>query len=332
KGKKIIKTKERKLVENLDDLPFVSEIYLRHFGEKQIKEYFYASINWPEIQILTARGCPNGCSFCNIPMKKSYRTRSIENVIKEFKFIQENMPFLNEIMLEDDTFPADKQRTIDLCNAMIKEGIKFTWSTNARVNTDLETLQKMKQAGCRLVCVGFETPTQNVLNNILKGQTKNMQVDFKKRADQAGILVNGCFILGLPSDTPETMQATIDFAKFLNPNTAQFYPLMIYPGTTAYKWAKENNFVSTEDYRKWITKEGLHNTVINRPELSAEELVKWCNKARIEFYAKNPKYWLKMIKQVIKNPKEGIRIAKGGTILIKHLGKSILSNDSKVKK
>jgi len=321
-----------KLVENLDELPFVSEIYLRHFGEKQIKEYFYASINWPEIQLLTARGCPNGCAFCNIPMKHSYRARSIENVIKELKFIQKNIPFLNEIMLEDDTFAADKERTIKLCNAMLEERIKLTWSTNARVNTDFETLQKMKQAGCRLVCVGFETPTQKVLNNIFKGQTKDMQVEFKKNADKTGILVNGCFILGLPEDTPKTMQATIDFAKYLNSNTSQFYPLMVYPGTPAFQWAKKEGFLSTEDYSKWITKEGLHNTIISRPELSSEELVKWCNKARLEFYGKNPKYWLKMVKQIVKNPKEGVRILKGGKTLVKHLAKSAFSDDAKVKK
>ncbi|MFH1663561.1 MAG: radical SAM protein [archaeon] len=321
-----------RLVENLDELPFVSEIYLRHFGEKLIKEYFYASIKWPEIQILTARGCPNGCSFCNIPMKHSYRARSIPNVIDELKFIQKNMPFLNEIMIEDDTFPADKKRTIELCNAMVDNGIKLTWSTNARVNTDFETLEKMKQAGCRLVCVGFETPNQKVLNDIFKGQTKNMQVEFKKRADKTGILVNGCFILGLPGDTPETMQATIDFAKYLNSNTSQFYPLMVYPGTPAFNWAKETGYLSTEDFSKWITEEGLHNTVISRPELSAEELVKWCNKARLEFYAKNPKYWAKMLKQIAKDPKEGIRILKGGKILVKHLAKSVFSDDAKVKK
>jgi radical SAM superfamily enzyme YgiQ (UPF0313 family) len=327
----IVKTKERKLVEDLDELPFVSEIYLRHFGEKLIKEYFYASIQWPEIQILTARGCPNSCSFCNIPMKHSYRARSIANVIKELKFIQENMPFINEIMIEDDTFPANKKRTIDLCNAIIEKGIKLTWSCNARVNTDLETLKKMKEAGCRLTCVGFETPSQESLNKIMKGQTKDMQIKFKENADKVGILVNGCFILGLPNDNTQTMQATINFAKFLNPQTAQFYPLMVYPGTKAYKWAKENKYLKTEDFSKWLTSEGLHNTVIERPELSAEEIVKWCNKARVEFYVKNMKYWKKALIQSIKNPNEGVRIAKAGSVLIKHLIKSILSNDAKVK-
>ncbi|MFH1895683.1 MAG: radical SAM protein, partial [archaeon] len=185
---------------------------------------------------------------------------------------------------------------------------------------------------CRLVCVGFETPNQKVLNDIFKGQTKNMQVEFKKRADKTGILVNGCFILGLPGDTPKTMQTTIDFAKYLNSNTSQFYPLMVYPGTPAFNWAKETGYLSTEDFSKWITEEGLHNTVINRPELSAQELVKWCNKARLEFYAKNPKYWAKMLKQIAKDPKEGIRILKGGKILVKHLAKSVFSDDAKVKK
>jgi len=159
-----------------------------------------------------------------------------------------------------------------------------------------------------------------------------MQTDFKKRADKAGILVNGCFILGLPNDTPETMQATIDFAKYLNPNTAQFYPMMVYPGTTAFNWTKAKGFISTEDFSKWITKEGLHTTTVSRPDLPKEETIKWANKARLDFYAKNPKYWAKMIKQTIKDPKEGIRIIKGGKTLAKHLAKSVFSDDAKVKK
>ena len=76
-------------------------------------------------------------------------------------------------MIEDDTFAANKDRTIKLCNTMVEEGIKLNWSCNARVNTDLETLQKMKEAGCRLACIGFETPNQKVLNNILKVLTKS---------------------------------------------------------------------------------------------------------------------------------------------------------------
>ena len=325
----IITNQDADLVHDMDSLPFVSDIYLRHFGEEGIKKYFYASITWPEIQMLTARGCKFGCSFCNIPMKQSYRARSIKSVVDEFAFIQENMPFLSEVMLEDDTFPMDKKRTIDLCDEMIRRGINVTWSCNARVNTDVETMQKMKEAGCRLMCVGFESPTQTSLNAVVKGQTGGMEKQFMQSVKKTGLLVNGCFILGLPTDSPQSMQSTINFAKELNPNSAQFYPLMVYPGTGAYEWAQKSGYLSTSDWSRWITEEGLHNTTVSRPDLSGEELLRWCNKARLEFYT-NPRFLGKMTKQALTNPREGVRIVKGSKVLFKHILRYVATKDAKV--
>jgi len=325
----IVNNREPDLVQDLDSLPWASQIYMKHLGEEGIKKYFYASITWPEIQLLTARGCKFGCSFCNIPMKQSYRMRSIKSVADEFEWIEKNMPFLSEVMLEDDTFPMDKKRTIELCEEIIRRGIKLTWSCNARVNTDKETMEKMKEAGCRLMCVGFESPTQSSLNAVVKGQTGGMEKQFMESVRKSGLLVNGCFILGLPTDTPKSMQATINFAKELNPNSAQFYPLMVYPGTGAYQWAKSQGFLETENWDQWLTEDGLHNTTVSRPELSSEELLHWCNKARLEFYT-NPRFLGKMAKQALANPREAVRIVKGGKVLFKHIIRYATTKEAKV--
>lgn len=310
--------------EQLDELSFVSEIYLRHLGKKKMKKYFYASITSPYIQILTARGCPYSCSFCPIPSIKSYRTRSIENVVEEFIFIQKEMPFINEVLLEDDTFPINKKRTIGLCDAMIEASIQITWSCNARVNTNEEVMRKMKEAGCRLLCVGFESPTQDALDGVEKKTNVQMQKDFMQKTGNAGLLVNGCFIMGLPGDTPEIMQATIEFAKELLPNTAQFYPLMLYPGTASFNWADKNGYILTKDWSKWLTEDGLHNTVLNLPGLPPTELLKWANKGRLEFYT-NPKFLYKMFIQAIIKPREAIRMYLSGRSFFKHLFKYIFS-------
>jgi len=314
---KLIFNKPRDLIKNLDELPFVSEVYLKHFGIKKIKKYFYASLRWPQITILTARGCPYNCAFCNSPMKASYRPRSIENVVEELEYIQKNIPEVKEIMFEDETFPADKERTMDLCNLMIERGIKLKWSCNARVNTDLETLKKMKEAGCRLMCVGFESPDQKVLDNIHKGTTSEIQEKFMENSRKAGILVNGCFIFGLPSDTMETMKKTLEFAKKLNCDTSQFYPLQVYPGTEAYEWAKKNNYLTTEDYSKWVD-EGEMTTTVSRPELTKEELLKFCDNARKEYYLR-AKYIIPKLIQSIKSPEEAIRTLKSAKVFFRHL-------------
>lgn len=308
----------------LDAQPFVSDVYLRHFGEKSIKKHFYASITWPYIHILTSRGCPYSCSFCNIPSIASYRTRSVGNVVEEFKFIKKHLPYVNEIFIEDDTFPVNKKRTIELCNALSEADTGLVWSCNARVNTDKDVMKAMKEAGCRLMCVGFESPTKAALDGVVKKTNKERQITFMQDAREANLLVNGCFIMGLPGDTNETMQATIDFAKELMPNTAQFYPHMLYPGTESFKWADDNGYILTKDWSKWLTPDGLHNTVLNLPGLGPEDLLYWSNKGRLEFYL-NPKYLIKMFVQAIRNPKEGIRMFIGGKTFFKHLFNYVFS-------
>ncbi|MBU4246193.1 MAG: B12-binding domain-containing radical SAM protein, partial [Nanoarchaeota archaeon] len=144
------------------------------------------------------------------------------------------------------------------------------------------------------------------------------QLEFMNNARRAGLLVNGCFVLGLDSDTKESIQETIDFSKELHPDTAQFYPLMVYPITEDYKRAKAKGYLTTEDYSKWLTPEGLHNCVVDRPGLSGAELVKICNKARRQFYLR-PKYIAGKLVQGVKNPKEMARIIKAGATFVKHL-------------
>ncbi|MFB0544968.1 MAG: radical SAM protein [Asgard group archaeon] len=314
-GRKIIHNNPRKLIENLDELPFASEVYKKHLN---IKNYFYASVRYPQVTILTARGCPHSCSFCNIPFKASYRARSPESVVDEFEYIQNELPEVKEVMIEDDTFSISKDRTIKICNLLMERKIKLKWSCNARVNTDFETLKKMKEAGCRLLCVGFETPEQEILNTIHKKTTKPLQLNFMKDTNKAGLLVNGCFVLGLPGDTEETIRRTVEFAKQLNPDTAQFYPIMVYPHTEAYEWAKKNNYLTTDDFSKWMTKEGLHTTTVSRPELSAERLVELCDKARKGFYLR-PSYIFSKLKQMITHPKETKRIIMGAKNLSKYI-------------
>ena len=317
KGKKIKHNKPRPLIKNLDELPFVSDVYKRHLN---IEDYFYASVRHPEVTILTARGCPFSCSFCPIMFKGSYRVRSVENVVDEFEYIQNELPEVKEVMIEDPTFPVSKKRTIELCNLMIKRKIQLHWSCNARVDVDEETLKKMKEAHCRLMCVGFESPVQRVLDSVHKRTTKRLQLDFMRKARKVGILVHGCFIFGLPKDTKQTIRETIEFAKQLNPDTAQFYPMMIYPGTEAYEWAKKNGYLITEDYSKWLTPEGLHNTVISRPDLTNTELVELCDQARREFYLRS-RYIFSKLKQIIIKPEEAKRTFKSARIFFKYLFK-----------
>jgi radical SAM superfamily enzyme YgiQ (UPF0313 family) len=182
----------------------------------------------------------------------------------------------------------------------------------------------MKEAGCRLLCVGFETPTQLALDSVHKGTTKELQMKFMGNAKTLGLLVNGCFMLGLPGDSMESIKDTVEFAKKLNPDTAQFYPLMVYPGTGAYRWAMEKGYLITEDYSKWIDIKGKHATTVSYPGLSSEDLVELCDSARKEFYLRR-EYIFYKIAQGIKSPSEALRTLKSAKTFFRYLAKNIFS-------
>lgn len=314
----IIHNPDRPFIENLDEIPFVSEVYKRHL---HVEDYFYSANLHPVITILSGRGCVYRCVFCVWPQVFSghkYRFRSVKNVVDELEYIKNEFPQVKEIFLEDDTLTVNPRRCQELSDLIVKRKLDITFSCNSRAEADFITLKKLKKAGCRLLCVGFESGIQRILDNIHKGITIEKIKQFMKDAKKAGILVHGCFILGMPGDTKETVMKTIEFAKELNPDTAQFFPLMVYPGTEAYEWAKKNGYLLTEDYSEWLTSEGQHNTLVSRPDLSNRELVELCDQARREFYLR-PAYIFYKFRQMITKPKESKRAFKSAKTFLKFL-------------
>jgi len=320
KDRKIIKNPDMPPIEDLDKLPFVSEVYKTHLD---VKKYFYAAARYPMLMIMTGRGCPFRCFFCNYPQVFSgrrYRLRSAENVVAEFEYIVKNIPEIKDIAIEDDTLTANLDRVKKMCRLIIQKGInkKIKWYANVRVNLDLESMVLMKEAGCRLLIAGYESGVQEILNNAHKGITLDQSREFAKNAKKSGLLVHGCFIFGLPGETRKTTQKTLKFAKELAPDTAQFFPLMPYPGTEAYKWAKEKGYLATEEYQNWLIENGQHNTVIDLPGLSAKEIIEECVKARKSFYLR-PSYIGYKAKQMVTSPEEIKRTLKSAKTFFKHL-------------
>ena len=308
-------------IENITELPWVSKVY-RKYLYSCYKKYFYGANLNPLIVILTGRGCPNRCSYCVIPQTLNghkFRMRDPKDVVDELQYIKENFEDLGEVFFEDDTFTANHQHVRDICNLILERGLKITWSCNARADVPLELLQLMKKAGGREMCVGFESASPEVLEKIHKGvKNTDKAIEFTKNARKAGLLVHGCFMVGNPGDTPETLRMTLDYAKKLNPNTAQFYPIMAYPGTEAYKEALESGALKTKDYSQWLDKDGFHRTTIQRGVLTSQALVDFCDKARREFYLR-PSYIFRQGIMAIKNPRERYRVFRGFKTLVKHL-------------
>ena len=235
---------EGAVIENLDELPWVTKVYKRDLDFRRYNVPFLLN---PYISFYTTRGCPAMCTFCLWPQTHSghrWRLRSSDDIVNECRWALENFPGLKEIFFDDDTFNYQKERTIELC-AKLKT-LNFTWSCTSRVTTDYDTLKAMKEAGCRLLIVGYESGDQQILKNIKKGATIDMARRFTANCKKLGLTIHGDFIVGLPGETRETIRKTIDFAKKLDVETIQVSLGHPFPGTEFYDHAKKNDLISIE--------------------------------------------------------------------------------------
>lgn len=258
----------------LDKMPFVSKVYKKHLN---IKDYFLGSSLYPEVQIFTGRGCPNLCTFCSWPETltgRKYRVRSINNVLDELEWIETNLPEVKEAFFEDDTFTINKSRVIRFCEGYKQRGLKIAWACNARATLDYETMKNMREAGCRLVIVGYESGDDNILKNIKKGIETSQLKEFAKNAKRAGLLVHGDFVIGLPGETKETIRKTNKLIKEIKPDILQVSVASPFPGTEFYRWAKENGYLITDDPTEYLDEQGHQKSIVNYPWLSADEINK----------------------------------------------------------
>jgi len=325
----IVHNPDRPYIRDLDALPFVSEVYKRHL---HIEDYFYSIARYPEVTIVTGRGCPHRCVYCLWPQTltgRRYRHRSPWNVAEELEFIERELPQVKEVFIEDDTLTVNERHTVALCQELIRRDIRLPFTANSRASVTYETLCWLKKAGCRLLCVGFESGDQAVLDAMRKGIRVEEFYRFAHDARRAGVMIHGCFMVGNPGETRQSLDETLKLALELPLDTAQFFPLMVYPGTEAYTWAQRNGYLISEDFRDWLTEDGLHNSVVSRPDLPAEELVQWCDDARRRFYLR-PRFILAKMLEIVAHPAETRRILKSFRRFVQHLFRPSLSKQEDV--
>jgi anaerobic magnesium-protoporphyrin IX monomethyl ester cyclase len=270
--------------EELDQIPFVSHVYKRHLD---VHHYFLNHTLYPMVQIFTGRGCPNYCTFCSWPttlMGREYRSRSQENVVKEFEYILDNMPEVREVFIEDDTFTINKKRVREICREFIERGLDIAWSCNSRANLDKETMMIMKKAGCRLLDVGYESGNDELLRNMKKGITVEQSRKFTKDAKDAGLMILADFIVGMPGENKNTAQKTLDFAKEIKPNMVQFSSATPIPGTLFYDFVSKNGFLETEDIEKSLDPDAFQRCIISYPDFTRKDIEDFINRALKEFY------------------------------------------------
>jgi anaerobic magnesium-protoporphyrin IX monomethyl ester cyclase len=215
-------------------------------------------------------------------------------VVDEIDYDLKLFPFLQEIMFEDDTLTLKSclPRLHMICDEILRRGIRIPWSANARADLrDLATLKLMKRAGCRMLCVGFEFGNQQMLNGVRKGTKLEHMREFTELARKAGIRVHGCFMIGGPGETRQTAQQTIDFAKSLPLDTAQFSGVCVYPGTEYYEWVRQNDYLVPTDWPQWVDENHEQRAIIDFPHLSMEDINKLVDQGLREFYLRPRQMW-----------------------------------------
>lgn len=289
-----VRTAKRELIQDLDELPFPA---WRHLD---LMKYFDGGKLYPYIDIISGRGCPNRCIFCLWPQVMhgyKYRLRSPKNVVDEIENDVRLCPQVlkgGEFFFEDDTFTVDKERAKQICEEILRRGLRITFSVNARVDTaDSELFRLMKKAGCRELLVGFESGVQMILDNMRKNITLEQSRNFVKAAKEAGLQVHGCFVIGLPGETDETARQTLDFAMGLGLTTLQFSGAVPFPGTEFFNICETNQWLLTKQWNKWLDA-GEQQGVVSYPTITQERINYYVDKGLKGFYFR-PSYMLKFL-------------------------------------
>jgi hopanoid biosynthesis associated radical SAM protein HpnJ len=264
----IVHNEDRPPLTDLDSLPFVVDIYKR---DLDITRYNVPFLKHPFVAFYTSRGCPALCTFCLWPQTfggHRWRTRGSDSVAAEVRRARELFPEVREIFFDDDTFAWGKSRVLELCGRL--KPLKFTWSCTCRVHADRDMLKAMKEAGCRLLIVGFESGDPTILKNIKKGATVEQAHAFMKNCKELGLAVHGDFIIGLPGETHETIRRTMEFAERLDCETIQVSIAHPYPGTEFDHYARSHGYLTEDDMADEL---GHQMPNLRYPGLSRREIV-----------------------------------------------------------
>lgn len=276
KEDRIIRTRPRRLIENLDEIPFPARDLL------PLDRYTVLGERHRLGNILTSRGCPFRCIFCSSSQfyGRRFRARSPKNVVDEIEELIGKYK-ISSFEIVDDTFTVDRKRAMAIAEEIIRRGLKIWWACGSRVDlVTKELLQLLKRAGCGLIYYGIESGSERILGFLKKGITLEQAKCAIRWAKEVGMEVVGSFIIGTPGETKEDVMKTIKFAKESGIDFAQFTAMTPYPGTEVFEVAKKEGLLTTNDWSRYTT----ISPVMRTKELTVEEITQLVGLAYRKFY------------------------------------------------
>lgn len=303
------------VIQNLDEIPFPVRDILPM--EKYVDLFAYGK----SIQVITSRGCPHRCHFCNeavLPGKPSYRARSAKNIVDEIELIIK-LYGPDEIYFDDSSFTYQRKHILSVCNELKKRDVKIAWSCMADALVDEDVLSEMAQSGCRAIKFGVESADHDVLKRIPKHVNLDDIKKVVKACKKVGIKTHGTFMFGLPGENKQKAKKTIDFAMRLGTDTAQFSVATPYPGTRFFEMAQKNNWLIYDDWEKFG-----NDVVVKYPDYSEKDIYEMWQLALSRWQRtvafKKPKVVVQYLQTAYKmNGMAGVmnKILEGSKILIR---------------
>jgi radical SAM superfamily enzyme YgiQ (UPF0313 family) len=275
---------DRPFFRSLDDLPMPRHDLL------PLDRYRMPMIKGPYTFIVTSRGCPAGCKFCikHVSYQYSVRLRSPKKLLDEIRLL--HGLGIRHIHMYADLFTVNREQVVELCNLLIDAGLEIGWTCNSRVDyVDEEMLSLMGRAGCMLIAWGLESGSEEILRRAHKGYKMEQAHRALQWAHAAGIKNWGYFIIGLPGETLATIRQTISVSKALPLDIALFHIAAPYPGTPFFFEVVDNGWFRPGT--NWEEIDMDQATVLDYPELKAEDLVYWQKRAFREWALRPGPIW-----------------------------------------
>lgn len=283
----------RPLIDNLDDLPVTD------YDNIDLSKYVPHPTQYkvlPNFPMLTQRGCPYKCTFCDASLihGKKVRQFSVDRIISELELLSKKHG-AKGIYFQDSTFTMNKSYAAELCEKMLAKNLKLQWACNTRVDrVDPELLKLMKKAGCWMINYGIESANQSSLDMLKKGTTVEQAVISVRDTKKAGIDLTCNFILCLPGEDAAMVENTIRFSKQLFADMSLFWLPVPYPGSELAEICKRDGGMrgdaKWEDYISF----DFENPVYVNPNFGAKGMREYYRKAYREYYL-NARYILKML-------------------------------------
>ncbi len=232
--------------------------------------------------MISGRGCPYDCSFCDVTEQqgKRYRLRSAVNIVDELTWLHEEFG-VRTFSFRDPSVVCKRSRLMEMCELISERGLDMGWTCSSRANeVDLEMLQAMKNAGCRLVQYGIEVGNAELLKEIKK-VSKERVIQAVSDTRKAGLSAHGYFLFGFVEETEETLKETVEFSKQLELDSAGFAVMVPFPGTQEFEKYRQEGLLLTEDWREYDV---MGKPVYRHKHISNEKLTRAPRMAYRSFY------------------------------------------------